>query len=136
MRTARARIRARGAEGYADLRYSARTSWLLLAQDLNADLLVPGADASTVLYNSPTIVRQAMWWWWAGFWFSDRLYSGAEMRSAFACPIHSMPHGAHSTRAVAFRKDTVLDVLKRLRAQRSAAQTARGDGKRWRMWKR
>ena len=100
------------------LRCSARTSWLLLAQELGADLLVPGADAATRLYNAPPRARQSMWSWWAGFWFSDRPYSGAEMRSAFACPARTPPRAARSLRAGP-ALGSVLDALV-AHAQRSA----------------
>jgi hypothetical protein len=121
----RSKMRVRESAGHADLQYSARTSWLLLAQELSADLLVPGADAVTSLYDSPAEVRGAMWSWWASFWFSDRLYSGAEMRSAFAGPLRPTRRGARSLRAV-YRtdssKDTVLVVLASALAQRSACE--------------
>ena len=69
-----------------NLRFSARTTWLKLASELNWATLVPGSASSIALYSA-TQSRLAVWSWYSHIWFSDRSLNLSEMRClyAYAC---------------------------------------------------
>ena len=69
-----------------NLRFSARTTWLKLASELNWATLVPGSASSIALYRA-TEQRLAVWSWYSHIWFSDRSLDLSEMRClyAYAC---------------------------------------------------
>jgi len=106
-----------------ELNWSARTRWLKLANDVNADLLVPGSAFATQLYTSNPAQQAFCWEWWAKIWGSPLAYNSSEMASLYLSSesAHSAQQGrkkrvrteliAPSSSSLRHEAGSIVDVL-------------------------